>query len=446
MYLREGLTTREMKILFVAAHLGGGAGKAISGMAIQCRKKFEVEIVLLEVPREVKYVRLLQECGIAWSVVSNGREAADAASSSDVTILNWWNHPLTIRFLLDVRQARCRMIIWSHINGCYYPLLPAAFLNLFSHILFTSPVSYENKQWSGVELEQITRRSSIVYGMGDFKPREAAQKTDYAIRSGQFTVGYVGTISYEKMNRDFIGYCVAAAQAVPNIHYKMIGQPEPIFLNEATQGCLGDHFSFAGYLEEPGKSYLTFDILGYLLRPESYATTENVLLEAMSHGLPIIALNNPVERYIIQDGINGFLVSNREEYAGKVFELYQSEDKRRQIGRQAREYVINQYDPNANFLRFRQAVESAMEIPCSLVDVGALFQNGFEAFCYFSGIDRFSLGTDNQVDYLLNSKQCYAGMGESKAGIAQYCRYFPDEKRLRQLLETAGRVRRVGGE
>lgn len=435
-----------MKILFVAAHLGGGAGKAISGIAIQCCENFEVEIVLLEAPREMKYIGLLQEYGIAWSVALNGQEAAEAAARSDITILNWWNHPLTIRFLLDVRQIKCRMIIWCHINGCYYPLLPAAFLNLFSCVLFTSPVSYENNQWSSTEREQIIHRSSVVYGMGNFKPWEASQKADYAIQGRQFTIGYVGTISYEKMNRDFIGFCAAAAQAVPKVQFKMIGQPEPNLLNEVRRGRFGDHFSFAGYLEDPGKSYLSFDILGYLLRPESYATTENVLLEAMAHGLPIITLNNPVERHIIQDGVNGFLVSSREEYADKVLELFQSEDRRRQIGRQAREYAISQYDSSANFLRFRQSVECAMEVPRDVIDVGLLFQNGFEAFCFFSGIDQCSPGAGEQIDYLLDPKRCSAGVGESKAGIAQYCRYFPEEKMLQQLLETAGVVRRADDE
>ena len=435
-----------MKILFVAAHLGGGAGKAISGMAALCGKRFDVETILLEAPQEMKYVRVLQESGIPWSVASNEREAADAVARSDITILNWWNHPLTIRFLLDVRRVRCRMIIWNHINGCYYPLLPAAFLNLFSHVLFTSPVSFENEGWSDAERGQIMSRSSIVYGMGDFRPWETAKKTDYVIRDERFTIGYVGTISYEKIHRDFIGFCAAAARVVPHVECKMVGRLGPAFLEEVRGSGFEDLFSLAGFLENPRESYLSFDIFGYLLRPESYATTENVLLEAMAHGLPIIVLNNPVERHIIQDGVNGFLVNDKEEYASKVFDLYRSESMRSRIGGKAREYVMDQYNPHANFLCFCQSIERAMDAPRGVVDVEALFRDGFGAFCYFSGMDQSTLEADIRAGHCPAPEHLLAGTGESKAGIAQYCRYFPHEERLGCLLEAAEIVRRSGGE
>ena len=50
-----------MKILHITAHMGGGAGKAIAGLAINCNKIAgeEHKILLLESPQKLHYV---EEC------------------------------------------------------------------------------------------------------------------------------------------------------------------------------------------------------------------------------------------------------------------------------------------------------------------------------------------------------------------------------------------------
>lgn len=426
-----------MKIVYVSAHMGGGVGKAVSGLALQSSGEFDVRVVLLEPPQEMKYIRILEQHGVPWTTAVSDQDMLEAADHSDALVLCWWDHPLAIRFLLCVRRVRCRMILWSHINGCYYPLLPGGFLRLFRQVLFTSPVSLENALWSKEERALIQSRSEIVYGMGDFDPAQFPQKTTYAFGRDHPVVGYVGTIGFEKISGVFIEFCAAAAKAVPDVEFRMIGKVTPAFREAVRRGGLEDRFSFLGYLEETEEAYLSFDIFGYLLQPKSYATTENVLLEAMAYGLPIIVLDNPVERHIVQDGVNGFVVGSWEEYAAKVLALCQSEDMRCQAGAQARRYAVKKYDAAANYGRFRQAVLAALEGPREPVDATALFRDGFEAFCYFSGMDRARLEAGD-ASVLEHTD---AGAGESKAGIAQFCRYFPLDQKLAQLLEAAKKTK-----
>ena len=50
-----------MKVLHITAHMGGGAGKAIAGLAINCNKIVgeEHRILLLEAPQKLNHV---EEC------------------------------------------------------------------------------------------------------------------------------------------------------------------------------------------------------------------------------------------------------------------------------------------------------------------------------------------------------------------------------------------------
>ena len=57
----------------------------------------------------------------------------------------------------------------------------------------------------------------------------------------------------------------------------------------------------------------TFDVFGYLLRRDTFATTENAVLEAMAAGLPVVMPREPLGRYILgEDG--GILIDAPEEY------------------------------------------------------------------------------------------------------------------------------------
>lgn len=61
--------------------------------------------------------------------------------------------------------------------------------------------------------------------------------------------------------------------------------------------------------------------------------------EAMWKGTPVIGGNVGGIRYQIEDGVNGFLVSSVEQTAKKIVELVTDKERRKEIGRKARESV-----------------------------------------------------------------------------------------------------------
>lgn len=63
-----------------------------------------------------------------------------------------------------------------------------------------------------------------------------------------------------------------------------------------------------------------------------------VMLEAMSHGLPVVAFSSAEgARDLIQDGYNGYLINNRNEFemADKIIELLNNPDKLKKMGTNA---------------------------------------------------------------------------------------------------------------
>ncbi len=68
------------------------------------------------------------------------------------------------------------------------------------------------------------------------------------------------------------------------------------------------------------------------------------VLEAMSFGLPVIALKNVAERCPIYHGINGLVANNAEEFAEYTLQLFNDADMCSRLGKAARQTIIDEYN------------------------------------------------------------------------------------------------------
>lgn len=98
--------------------------------------------------------------------------------------------------------------------------------------------------------------------------------------------------------------------------------------------------------------YVTFEKLLQLYRnayihiiPSHYEGLPNVLLEAMSSGLPVVATNVGGNPDVIFSGVNGFLVSPQDplEMAKIVIKLLDDTKLRNKIGKEARKTIEKHY-------------------------------------------------------------------------------------------------------
>lgn len=425
-------------MLHISVHLGGGAGKAISGMCINSQTVFENVVLLLEKPQNTSYVDRLQENDISVYIDEIPETISSLIRWADIVVLNWWSHPLMAKFLQDFPKIDCRLIIWNHINGCHYPYLPAQFLLKFDRIMFTSCYSEDNARWSFFEKEEIIRKASIVYGMGDFEPTKIRQKENYDNEGKEFVIGYVGTINYAKIKTDFLDYYQAVIENIPNVKFRMLGQVSSEILDEIQHRELEKYFDLPGYVENVADYYRGMDVFAYLLEKENYATTENSLLEAMAYGLPIVVMNNPVERYIVKDNVSGFLVDSKSEFVEKINCL---RDKRSAslLGKSARKNVMDSYLLKDNIDEYMTACNKIMGMNKKkrrFVDV--LGNTGYEAFSFFADYERqvFDdyLNGRAAVEDLLAQKNIF--WEKEKSSVYQYARYYPDDRKLKSIVQA----------
>ena len=428
-----------IRILHITVHLGGGAGKAIAGMALLGSGRFDTEhrIMLLQEPEKDGFIRMCREKGIPVSMWDGSTRLLDWA---DVVVISWWNHPVMAQFLREFPTCGGRLVLWCHVNGCHYPCLPFSLANAFDKVLFTSPYSLQNPNWTAAEQREIAERSEIVYGMGDFRPQEIPLRPPVD-RKGTFRIGYVGTLNYGKLHPNFVSFCEAVCERVPEARFVMVGDRNAQLEQDVRAAGLWERFSFPGYIADVPAMLRTFDVFGYLLNPEHYGTTENVLLEAMACAVPPVVLRQNVEQYIVPPE-EDFTVESPEDYGRRMAELYECPDTAEQLGRRAREYVVGQYDAEKNAERFHSTCLKANGEEKRPHDFSFLGDTPWQWF--LSGLDdlyreRFQAAAAGRVDAAELLRTCPAILRvERKSSLRHFAAIYPEDgvlSRLCKLME-----------
>lgn len=167
------------------------------------------------------------------------------------------------------------------------------------------------------------------------------------------------------------------------------------------------------------------DVFGYLLNPQHFGATENALLEAMAAGLPVVALDQCVERGIIQDSKTGLLVHSPEEYGNAVRYLRENPEKAALLGAQARTDIMKRYEIEENRRRFLAA--------CGRAFAGEKHLHHFDEFFTGEPADWFLSAVEADRQCFEENRPCDAGLifrERTKGAPAHYFSYFPEDKRL----------------
>lgn len=425
------------KILHIAAHLGGGAGKAISGI-ISGLTEYKNDLLLLEEPESYKYLDKCKETGVNITVSSDVGVIMSCIEKNDIVVFNWWGHPLSYNVLKALSLSRSRLILWSHVNGLSYPFLSFELLNRFDFILFTSPCSYENGEWNQNEIEIIRRKSDIVYGMGDFHPSELPYKSDYHV-SEIINIGYAGTLNYSKMNRCFPEICSNVLKNNSKIIFRLYGEYEEKFKKEllGLDNLFEKKVKFMGFSDCIENELINMDMFCYPLSAENFATTENSLIEAMAAGLPVIVLNNPAERSIVHHKVNGLIANNTSEFCEYIEKLINDYDFRKFLGLSSRKYIIENYSAENNVSVFDSVLKKISDTEKHIHDFEAVTgSNPFDFFINLCGRDS-ELFLDS--DSINNVPDIYAG--KSKGSPLHFLKYYYENEHFIKLSKKIGNIK-----
>ena len=422
------------KILHITSHMGGGVGKALSGITSFSSKKrleFSHKIILLEEPEKTNFIDICQDSNVEVIITADNDLISREIEKADIVQLEWWHHPKMAEFLYNFPQIPLHLIIWCHISGCNYPVVPYDFVKLPHRFIFTSLYSLENPLWNA-EYNEIGKISSVVNSSGGFEHIDPTS----TIEHDGFNIGYVGTLSYNKLHPDFIDYC--AEIKIRNSRFIMVGDNQNIEIikREAKKRKIWDRFEFVGYSNNVVKELSRFDVFSYPLNPQHYGTTENALLEAMAAGLPVIVLNQCAEKYLVEHMNTGLLANNKEEFSQYIQYLFEKPHERIRLGKNAREFVMREFSIEKTVEKLQHEYNLISSMPKSTINFKKVFGDrpyrwflaclGSERKYFEDAINmKCSASRNNLKDYLLKSSLRFSE--RSKSSLCHFARYFPDD-------------------
>jgi glycosyltransferase involved in cell wall biosynthesis len=176
----------------------------------------------------------------------------------------------------------------------------------------------------------------------DSDAREA-MRASLGVKSDQELIGIVGRLDPMKDHSTFLRAARIVANTLPNAKFLIVGRGSPHYLSNLRSEC--HRLDLDGRIvwrEASSNMRATFNAMDVLVSTSAYGEgMQNVVLEAMSCGLPVVATDVGDARRVISDF--DCLVAPRDEraVAQAVLRLLRESDGTRRTAR--RQHVINRF-------------------------------------------------------------------------------------------------------
>lgn len=356
----------KIKVLHITPHFGGGVGSVLMSLVLNLNTNgdYEHEIVSLEYANE-KAKKWSNATGInVYDTVSPVDEwLHEKMISADIVHIHFWNHPLLYQLLYSFSGKKARVVMWSHVNGHYAPYLfndaildfPEMFVTTTDYSLTQKNITKKSNEYQSNHIRSIPSCS----GLNNFDKI-------ITIPHDTFNIGYIGTVDYCKIHPDFMDMFIKAD--IPNSRFIIVGGDAHKSMEEEARekGCI-NKFIFTGKVADV-KGYLAeFDIFAYPLQRENYGTGEQVLIEAMSAGIPQVVFANGPEEYVVKDGLTGYVAKSNEKFIEAIQNLYCNVDLRNKMSLASRNYAKENFTidkPVSNWLKIYQELLTRPKSAC----------------------------------------------------------------------------------
>lgn len=168
----------------------------------------------------------------------------------------------------------------------------------------------------------------------------------------------------ETKNLAFLIRCLDRLRTLPwSLDVVGDGEERSVLQADVCARGLADRITFHGHQEDVNRWYRAASLFVFPSRLESAGL---VLLEAKSHALPALAIRPDGQRYrnvnheMIDDGKDGFLARDEDDFAAKLAELLGRPDLLSTVGRQARDRVEQHHSWDAHAKRFDYVIARAL--------------------------------------------------------------------------------------
>ncbi len=295
------------KILHITPHLGGGVGKAISTL-INNDKKYCHIVICLEKPINYKFYNIVKKKNKIL-ITKKISKIQKLLKESDIVQIEFWNHPLLLKVLTSLKTFKHRTIFWLHISGERFPKIPTKILkNKKIDIVFSSKQSFKYHQ-------KLNKNNFHFISSATILSRKGSSDKNF------FKCIYIGSFHQNKINKNIISLISSASDIINR--FDMYGEDElqDKFLGEIKKNKLQKTIYISGFVKNINNILNKSSVLLYFLKKDHYGTGENILIECMSSGVIPVVLNNPLERSIIKNNVNGIVLRSNKNLRRALLKL-----------------------------------------------------------------------------------------------------------------------------
>lgn len=443
------------RVVHVTAHMGGGVGRVLRHFTAASQRSgpFLHEIYCLDYANAAS-VDWSRAAGIpVWGDMARDfATLAEAIHAADIVHIHWWNHPLIGAFLNCDDVPPQRTALWAHVSGHHAPhAFRDDLLDYADRFVLATPCSRQAPVLDSQSADWRDRHLRTVFASAGFD--HVADVQPYAHQG--FRVGYIGTVDYAKMHRDFLA--MHAAARIPGMQVVVCGGAREQDLRAEAKGAGWEsRFDIRGPVREIGSVLASLDVFGYPLAERHYGASEMALVEAMAAGVVPVVWNNACEREIVNHGRTGLVARTASEYTAALETLYEDGELRQRLAAAARQVARERFGIEHTVHRWHAIYDELRELPKrphSLAgDTARMSRHGRGTRLFLQSLQGTPEGRifthvldgncDRDVLARLSALEPVFH-GTSNGSVRQYQRFFPDDPGLTRLAAALDSSRRA---
>lgn len=340
---------------------GGGSRCVIAASKYSSRTAQIQHRVISLSPASREGLALAQAAGLTVIEVPDPQTLQQEVEQADIVQIDYWNFP-KMHALLRSDLPAMRLLIWFHIAGDSPPQAIARSLIDFADMTLTSNPYSHTLPVVQKALKQ-GHQLDMVYDPADFERLAGLTPIGHTT----FNVGYIGTVDFVKMHPRYVA--MSAAVAIPQVRFIVCGKggmnDDTLQILKQQVRILGkdENFDFRGYVEDIRSVIGLFDVYGYPLCEDTYASSEANLQEIMFAGLAPVVFPYGGVRSLVINGETGLVVTSEREYTQAIEYLYHYPQEAANLGSNARRYAQATFGAENAAVRLNRIYETMMQAP-----------------------------------------------------------------------------------
>ncbi|AMN42097.1 glycosyl transferase group 1 [Rhodoplanes sp. Z2-YC6860] len=444
-----------LKILHIIPRfIGGGPERSLLAFVAQERVVGTANrhaVVILDVPVSLHMLVAARKLGVELVIRPERDALTRLIEETDIVQIHFWNHPAMATLLRTLAFPPARVVVWSHVLGIHAPQVLTEDVVLFGDRLVVT-----SRRTLGSAGARHARQHDIpihyVPGVADMSRLDGFVPRQH----DGICVGYIGVVNETKMHPRFAE--MSAAIRAPEIRFVVCGGGggEAHLRSRFSALGMADRVAIRGVIENIREALEKFDIFGYPLADDTYATSEKALQEAMWVGVPPVVFPHGGLRDLVENERTGLVVTTEQGYSDAIERLAHDTGLRCRLGEEARRFARAEFEP-ARWSRVSNELLRAMmdEPPRTREPCPGAGDSAAANFVRSLGDQAGPFATALTEPVEASRRRAAANeqiaaasrlLANGEGGVAHYCNAFPDDPDLRfwaSLISEAAARRRA---